>query len=456
MKIFVVDDERIIRVSLVDDLRDAGYRVKEFSNARMALMNMQDEIPDIVISDMKMPDMDGLELLKKTKEVYPETYFILMTAFSTVSTAVDAMKHGAYDYITKPFNNEKLLIIIQRIAEIIRVTDENKYLRNQIEQEFDLSSFVGKSESILEVFNLIKIVANKTTSILITGETGTGKEILTKVIHYNSNRRKRPLIKVSCAILNREIFESELFGHDKGAFTGADKDKKGRFELADTGTIYLDDIDDVPLEMQVKLLRALEEREIERVGGKEPIKIDIRVIASTKKNLKQLVEQGKFREDLFYRLNVFPINIPPLRERMSDITYLLEHFAKQFSEKEPISISPDVIEILKAYSFPGNTRELKNLTERLVLLAKNNQITSKIIPNEFKYPGHSVICSNFDNKSLNEILDEVERNSIFLALEKSQGNKAKAAEILGIPPSTLKSKLNKIIESGIKLEPNQY
>ncbi len=443
MKIFVVDDERIIRVSLVDDLRDAGFQVREFSNARIALMTMQDELPDVVVSDMKMPEMDGLEFLKKAKEKYPDISFIMMTAFSTVSTAVEAMKDGAYDYITKPFNNEKLLIILQRIKELIKVKDENKYLRNQIEQEFDLSSFVGKSGPIAEVFDLIKIVADKTTSVLITGETGTGKELLTKVIHYNSNRRKKPLIKVSCAILNREIFESELFGHVKGAFTGAEKDKKGRFELADTGTLYLDDIDDVPLELQVKLLRALEEREVERVGGKEPIKIDIRVIASTKKDLKQLVEEGKFREDLFYRLNVFPINIPPLRERITDIPALLDHFVSLFSEKEPITINPQVYETLKAYPFPGNARELKNLTERLVLLAGDNQITEKIIPNEIKFPGRTLICSSPDNKTLTEILEEVEHNTIFMALDKSQGNKAKAAEMLGIPASTLKSKLAK-------------
>ena len=444
MKIFVVDDERIIRVSLVDDLRDAGYQVQEFSNARTAYQTMREEVPDVVVSDMKMPDMDGLELLKKTKAVHPETYFILITAFSTVSTAVEAMKHGAYDYITKPFNNEKLLIILQRIKELVHVKDENKYLREQIEQEFNLSSFVGQSEPIAQVFELIKIVANKPTSVLITGETGTGKELLTKVIHYNSDRRKKPLIKVSCAILNREIFESELFGHEKGAFTGAEKEKKGRFELADTGTIYLDDIDDVPLEMQVKLLRALEEREIERVGGKEPIKIDIRVIASTKKNLKTLVDEGKFREDLFYRLNVFPINIPPLRERVSDIPKLLDHFIDMFCEKKTIQVDPEVYELIKAYPFPGNARELKNLTERLVLLSNEVKISSKIIPNEIKYAGHSLVYSEVDNKSLTEILDEVERNTIRMALDKSQGNKAKAAEILGIPASTLKSKLSKI------------
>ncbi len=443
MKIFVVDDERIIRVALVDELRDAGYTVKEFSSAQAALLEMKGFEPNIVISDLKMPGMDGQEFLKRTKSMLPDTYFILMTAYSTVSTAVNTMRNGAYDYITKPFNNEELLIIVKRIKELTLMKEENKYLRKQIEEKFELSSFIGQSKTILNVFDLVKIVAGKQTSVLITGETGTGKEMLTKVIHYNSNRKKRPLIKVSCAILSREIFESEMFGHVKGAFTGAEKDKTGRFELANTGTLYLDDIDDVPLDMQVKLLRAIEEREIEKVGGKTPIKIDIRIIASTKKDLKQLVQEGKFREDLFYRLNVFPINIPPLRERVHDIPLLVDHFIAMFCEDENIEVDPDVYNILKSYPFPGNTRELKNLTERLVLMSQKNKITQSTIPTEIKNPGASMVFSNFDNKTLTQIVDEVERNSIFIALDKASGNKAKAADMLGIPASTLKSKLSK-------------
>ena len=443
MKVVVVDDERIIRVALVDELRDAGYQVKEFSNAQAALMEMKEFEPDVVVSDLKMPRMDGIGFLTKTKERFPNTCFILMTAYSTVSTAVEAMKLGAYDYITKPFDNEELLIVLKRVKEFRNAKEENKFFHKQIEKEFELSSFVGQSEPVAKVFDLVKIVANKSTSVLITGETGTGKELLTKVIHYNSNRRKKPLIKVSCAILSREIFESEMFGHEKGAFTGAEKEKIGRFELAHTGTLYLDDIDDVPLDMQVKLLRAIEEREIERVGGKEPIKIDIRIIASTKKDLRQLVVEGKFREDLFYRLQVFPINIPPLRERVQDIPLLVDHFVKVFSEDEPVTVEPAVYEILKSYPFPGNTRELKNLTERLVLMADNNKITENVVPAEIKYPGKTIVVSNFDNKTLTEIMDDVERHSIFMALDKAQGNKAKAAEMLGIPASTLKSKLGK-------------
>ncbi len=443
MKIAVVDDERIIRVALVDELRDHGYQVKEYTSAQAALLDMKKEVPDIVISDLKMPQMDGIEFLRRIKKQSPNTYFILITAYSTVSTAVEAMRLGAYDYITKPFDNEELLIVIKRIEELRNVKAENKYLRRQIEEKFKLSSFIGKSKPIEDLFKLVKIVAKKNTSVLITGETGTGKELLTKVIHFNSTRNRRPLIKVSCAILSREIFESEMFGHVKGAFTGAEKEKTGRFELADSGTLYLDDIDDVPLDMQVKLLRAIEEREIERVGGKEPIPVDIRIIASTKKDLKQLVKEGKFREDLFYRLNVFPINIPPLRERVSDIPLLVDHFVNFFSENEPVSVEPEVYEILKSYPFPGNTRELKNLTERLVLMAYNNKITKDIVPAEIKYPGNSLAYTNFENKTLTEVMDDIERNLIFLTLKKAGNNKAKAAEILGIPASTLKSKISK-------------
>ena len=443
MNIFVVDDERIIRVALADDLRDEGYNVLEFSSAGAALAHLNEVEPDIVITDLKMPGLSGIEFLKKLKEHNTGIYVILMTAFSTVNTAVEAMKLGAYDYIRKPFDNNKLLITVKRLEEFIKVKNENKYLRSEIQPKYNLSSFVGKTAKIQEMFELIKVVADRETSILITGETGTGKELLTNVIHFNSNRRKYPLIKVSCAILSREIFESELFGHEKGAFTGAEKVHKGRFEHANTGTIYLDDIDDVPLDLQVKLLRVLEEREIERVGGREPIKIDIRVIASTKKDLLKLVEEGKFRDDLYYRLNVFPINIPPLRERTHDIIDMTKHFVSIFSEIEKIEIEKDVFDILTKYPFPGNARELRNLCERLVILSKNNKIDKSIIPPDIKFPQETISCTSFSDKSLNEIVMEVERNAILNALSKCNGNKAKAAKLLNLPVSTLKSKIAK-------------
>ncbi len=450
MRIFVVDDERIIRVTLVDELREAGYTVYEFSTANAAMAQISNLEPELVITDLSMPGMDGIEFLKKIKNFNSDIQVIIMTAYSNVSTAVEAMKRGAYDYITKPFESDDLILTVQRVKELCNIKDENAYLRTQIQSKFDMSSFVGTNETILNLFEHVKIVANTNTTILITGETGTGKELLTNIIHFNSDRKNKPLIKVSCAILNKEVFESELFGHEKGAFTGAESIRKGRFELADGGTLYLDDIDDMPLNLQVKLLRALEEREIERVGSMQSIKIDIRVIASTKVDLREKVAKGEFREDLYYRLSVFPLNIPPLRERKGDLELLIMHFINSFSGKNEVSIQKDALNCLMKYHFPGNTREIKNLIERLVLLATNNTITYELIPLDIKAGNKSLVCTNIENRTLNEILTEVEQNAIIKALEISGGNKSKAAEILGIPASTLKSKLPKLFQDNNK------
>ncbi len=446
LKIFVVDDERIVRVTTADDLRDAGYAVREFASGQAAIQYLSDtdEEVDIIITDLKMPHMDGLEFLSKVKQLRPNTFVLLMTAFATIDTAVQAMKLGAYDYISKPFNIEELLLSIERIKEVKEVKDENRQLRTQVQKKFDTKNFIGKSEATRKVFELVEIIAKKDTTVLITGETGTGKELLTNIIHYNSNLSSKPLVKVSCAILSREIFESELFGHEKGAFTGAERQKIGRFELANTGTLYLDDIDDMPFDLQVKLLRVLEEGEIERVGGTETIKIKVRVIASTKKDLKQMVAEGKFREDLFYRLNVFPINLPPLRERPDDIELLAKHFVEEFSQGVKIDIHPETMELIKRHPFSGNVRELKNLMERLVLLSSNSLIDKNILPIDVRFPGKQHTCFYFDNKPLDEILREVETNAISDALLRSGGNKAKAAQMLQVPASTLKSRIEKL------------
>ncbi len=443
MRIFVVDDERIIRVSLADELRDTGYEVFEFAHANAALLQMKEVKPDLVITDLKMPDIDGVELLKRIKVIDQNIYVILMTAYSTVSTAVETMKLGAYDYIEKPFDNQSVLLIIERIIELKQVKEENKELKIKLNQKYDFTSFVGDSPAIDKVFDLVKLVAKRDTSILIIGETGTGKELLTNIIHYNCIRNKKPLIKVSCAILNRDIFESELFGHEKGAFTGAISDKIGRFEMANGGTLYLDDIDDIPLDLQVKLLRALEEGEIERVGGSKVIKVNIRLIASTKKDLRKMVDEGTFREDLYYRLNIFPIELPPLRDRPKDIESLTKYFISVFAPNEDIVIDNDALTILKKYPFQGNVRELKNLAERLTLLSVNNKITTDILPYEIKFPDIKPKYFNIENMALNDILENVEMNTIQMALDKTNGNKAKASEILGIPASTLKSKIIK-------------
>jgi len=443
LRIAVVDDERIVRVTIADDLRDAGYAVREYADGRAALADLPDFKPDILITDLKMPGMDGIELLSRVKQLAPEVVVTMMTAHGTIENAVEAMKLGAYDYIAKPFKPEEVLAMIGRIGELLSVKDENRRLRREIGRDYDLSSYIGDYEANHELFNLVKIVAGTDSAVLITGETGTGKELLTNIIHYNSQRSKRPLIKVSCAILSRDIFESELFGHVKGAFTGADSDKQGRFELAHGGTLYLDDIDDVPLDLQVKLLRALEQREIERVGSAKPIPIDIRLIASTKKNLRQMVDEGKFREDLFYRLNVFPIYLPPLRERKSDIKPLINHFMKKFSPKE-IKITPGALSLLINYRWPGNVRELRNIVERLTLLgAADGIIDENKIPLEIRQPPSIDARSSVGVKPLDETVSELEIASIRYALDVCKNNKSKAAELLGLPPSTLRTKMDK-------------
>lgn len=443
-KIMVVDDERILRVTTADDLRDAGFVVMECANAQAALLGLKDFKPNIVISDIKMPGMTGIELLDKIKSFNPEIAVIIITAHGSIETAVQTLKMGAYDYLLKPFLKDEILMIIDRIIELQSVKLENKILRSNIASKYDYSSYIGETDSNKELFNLVNLVAETDSTVLIIGETGTGKEHITNIIHYNSPRKDKPFIKVSCAILSREIFESELFGHVKGAFTGADADKKGRFELADGGTLYLDDIDDLPIDLQVKLLRVLQEGEIERVGSSSTIKIDVRLIASTKKNLRQMVDEGKFREDLYYRLNIFPINLSPLRERNKDIKKIFQFYVNKYSASKNLQISPEVFNILESYPWPGNIRELKNIAERMVILATHDGIIeSKHVPVGIK-TSSSISAINYNlDKSLEETLSEIEINAIKLALEKSNQNKTKAAEILGIPPSTLRTKMEK-------------
>lgn len=442
-KIWVVDDERIIRITLADDLKDEGFNVREFANPLGVLVALKEEVPDIVITDLKMPNLSGIELLGKIKEFDTAIQVVVMTAHGSIENAVDAMKLGAYDYILKPFKSVEISLILKRICELRSVKSENKKLRKQIGKQFDFSSYIGDREINKELFGLIKTVSGAESTVLITGETGTGKELITNIVHFNSPRKKNPFVKVSCAILSKEIFESELFGHVKGAFTGAEYDKQGRFELANEGTLYLDDIDDVPLDLQVKLLRALEEREIEKVGSAKLIPIDVRIIASTKKDLRTLVNEGKFREDLFYRLNIFPINLKPLRERKKDIRLFTNYFVSKFSENQNIIIGNEVFNQLENYNWPGNIRELKNIAERMTLLSGNKKIELSHVPLEI-YNFEEIFNNEIEaNKSLDVKLKEVEISYINFALKKCKFNKAKAAALLGIPPTTLHSKMNK-------------
>lgn len=443
-KIWIVDDERIIRVTLSDDLRDAGYEVMEFAEASAVLSALRNSFPDIIITDLKMPGMDGIELLQKVKAITPAVSVVMMTAHGTTENAVRAMKLGAYDYLLKPFQTDEVLLLVSRILELKDIQAENKLLRKQIESNYNFSAFIGSKQENNELFNHISLVAEKDSTILLIGETGTGKELITNIIHFNSRRKKQALVKVSCAILSREIFESELFGHVKGAFTGADSDKQGRFEMADKGTLYLDDIDDIPLDLQVKLLRAIEQREIEKVGSSKNIPIDVRIIASTKKDLRKMVAEGKFREDLYYRLNIFPIQLKPLRERKKDIPILINTFIEKFLGGAPAKISTEAMTLLQQYNWPGNVRELKNIAERLAILSNGGTIDSAHIPMEIRPSLTLDFCSSVGSNSLEKLLSEVEQKAIQCALDQCRNNKSKAAEMLGIPPSTLRTKMDKL------------
>lgn len=443
LSIFVVDDESIVRVTLSDDLKDLGYKVFEYDNPLVALVDLQKFEPDIIFTDIKMPELNGIELLTKIKDINPDIYVIMMTGFGSIDSAVQSVKAGAYDYLNKPLNFENIKILLNQIEKLESIKKNYDTIISQSSENYSFQSIVGKSQAKQELIESIKIVSNTNSTVLIQGETGTGKELVSNVIHYNSLRKDKPFIKVSCAILSKEIFESELFGHIKGAFTGAIKEKKGRFELADKGTLYLDDIDDIPIELQVKLLRVLEQGEFEKVGGEETIRTDVRIIASTKKDLKKLASEGNFREDLYYRLNVFPIYLKPLRERKEDIPELFCFFLNNIIAKDKISVSKEVYEILENYDFPGNTRELKHLAERLFLISSGSEITPQHLPYEIKDTIKSSESFDFGTQSLDEYLSSLEKNILLQTLQKTEGNKSKAAEILKLPYSTLRTKLDK-------------
>ncbi len=443
LKIMIVEDEKILRVSLRDKLISDGYYVESFENPEMAIEYIRNNQYDVVISDIKMPKMNGIDFLKLIKSEFQDINVIIMTAYGSIEAAVEAMKNGAYDYISKPFKMDELLFKLKRIEEIENIKQEKIALKEKIDTVINTSKFIGSSQVSNSILKNIGIVAQSNSTILITGETGTGKELIANIIHNNSSRKNKPFVKVSCAILSREVFESELFGHTKGSFTGAFKDRIGRFEQANGGTIYLDDIDDVPLDLQVKLLRVLQEREFERVGDNESIKIDIRCVASTKANLLQMVKEGKFREDLYYRLNVFPIHIPPLRERKSDVLELINFYLDYFSPNKKIVIEENLLQYMIDYSWPGNVRELKNIMERLYLISQTDKLDSSILPVEMLQKGTHQIEYNFGKIPLDEQVSLYEMDLIKKALKFSNGNKTKAAELLKIPSSTLRSKMEK-------------
>lgn len=449
MKILVVEDEKIKRITLTDALLKEGYDVLAIDNPVEALNIFKEREFDVVITDIRLPHMDGLAFLKEIKALKPDTTAIVMTAYATVDTAIKAMKLGAYDYITKPFSSEELLLILERLKDFRRLVEENIKLKQEITGRYSFGNIVGKSKKMKGVYELIETVAPRDATVLIIGESGTGKELIANAIHYNSPRKDKPFVKFSCAALAESLLESELFGHEKGAFTGAIKERRGRFELANNGSIFLDDIDDIPLTMQTKLLRVLQEKEIERVGGTKTIKVDIRIICATKVDLLKLAKQGKFREDLYYRLNIVPINLPPLRERKEDIPLIVDHLLNKYcSKQDKKTFSPEAMKLLMDYNWPGNVRELENVVERTVTLIRNQEVTAQDMP-DFLISSPEKMCDQHlidimaEAVSFEEAIKDMEKRLLILALEKAGGNKSEAARILKMKRETLRDKVEK-------------
>jgi len=435
-KILVVDDEAIVRESLRDWLSDVGHQVLTAENGPQALEIIEREKPSIAIVDLVMPGMDGIELLKRARDISPHIEVIIITAFGSIPTAITAMREGAYDYLEKPFCPERAELLIDKLVEHQRLLDENISLHQKLEERYRFENIIAKSPKMQQVIEVIKVVAKSNATVLITGETGTGKELVARAIHSQSHRQGKPFVAVSCAALPESLLESELFGHEKGAFTGAHAQRKGKFEVANRGSLFLDEIGEMSANIQVHLLRVLEEKEFTRVGGNELIKVDVRVISATNKDIKKAVANGEFREDLYYRLNVVTIELPPLQERKEDIPLLARHFLKKFAvenQKEITDFSPGAIDFLLKYEWPGNIRELENAIERAVILAKDSYIDVADLPQENLLltpsapPGRS--------------LGEIEKNHILNILNETGGNYSETARILGISRMTLYNKI---------------
>jgi two-component system, NtrC family, response regulator AtoC len=445
--ILIVDDEEIVRESLAGWLGEDGYDVGVAENGARALERLPEKDWNLAMVDLKMPGMDGIELMDEIRKAKPETIVIIMTAYATVDTAVQAMKKGAYDYIVKPFNPEDLSMTIRKIIEHQKLVKENIYLRKELKKQYRLHDLVSKNHKMVEIFELVKTVAKSNSIVLVQGESGTGKELLSRAIHMESPRRDAPFVTVSCASLTETLLESELFGHEKGAFTGADQAKSGKIELAKDGTLFLDEIGDISLKLQMDLLRVIEQREFRRVGGTRLIPITSRIIGATNRDLAKAIEEGKFREDLYYRLNVISVHIPPLRERKEDIPLLVEHFLDRFNiemGKNVDGLAESAMRLLMDYGWPGNARELRNVIERAMVVTKGRVILDA----DLSLPQASGVSGAQDSRG--KSLSEMEKEHIRQVLAANRWNIVRSAQVLGIDRVTL---YNKIRKYELKKEP---
>ena len=438
-KILIVDDEKIVRESLYHWFEEEGYEVDLAENGEVALKKYEKTKFDLLLVDMKMPGMSGLELLSRIKMIDNDSVVILITAFASVPTAISALKNGAYDYVTKPVDPDELAHLVQKALEQKALKHENQQLKENIDEIIKPDNFIGESYQMKKIYELVHTVSTTDTTVMIRGESGTGKELVAKAIHINSKRKYFPIIPVNCGALAESLLESELFGHEKGAFTGAQFKRKGKFEMADGGTIFLDEIGSISLKMQIELLRVIETRQFNRVGGNELIKSDFRIIVATNEPLEDLVKAGKFREDLYYRLNVFSIIIPPLRERRDDIALLANFFVKKFAivMNKPIkNISNEAMEFLSQYDWPGNVRELENAIERAMVIGKTDLITVEDLP-------FHVSSLNFINNDGSKSLSAMEKKYILKILNECNWNISRSAQLLKIDRVTLYNKINK-------------
>jgi DNA-binding NtrC family response regulator len=434
MQLLMIEDERILRVSLQDELSERGYEVHAFEDPLPALKFFSQNPVPIVISDIRLPHMDGIEVLSRIKAMDPDTSVILMTGYAEVSVAVEAMKKGAFDFLTKPFDMEELIIRLERACDLLVLRQENVRLRQTVTG----TSLIGESEVIGQLRNSIETASSSDLTVLLTGETGTGKDLTAELIHNASSRSRRPFVKIACAQYSSTVLESELFGHVQGAFTGATRKKKGKFSLAPGGTVYLDDADDISPEIQVKLLRVLDEKIVEPVGSLQGTKVDIRIIASTKKDLTELIQRGRFRDDLYYRLNAFPIKLPPLRQHKEDIPALVRRFWDQMGHPEK-SLTDDALLAAQAHSWPGNVRELKNITSRLALSCPTNLVSARDFPAELQEKDNE--RDEAGPETFVEVMASMERKILSEALRVAGGNQSKAARNLGMKLSTFRDRI---------------
>ena len=442
--LFADDDESFRRVQEYQ-LEQAGYDVTIAVDGREALDAFRDGLHDLVVTDIRMPGLDGLELLARLMAISPETPVVVVTGHGTIRTAVEAMKRGAFDFLTKPFSGDRLRLTLQRAAEMARLQRENRELRREVEGRFSFENLVGSSEAMQRLFEAVELVAPTPSTVLITGETGTGKELVARAVHYNSPRRKGPFVAVHCSAIPAALIESELFGHKKGAFTGADADRAGRFEAADGGTLFLDEVGEIPLELQPKILRALQSGEVDRVGEDRPVRVDVRIVAATHRDLRRMVQDGAFREDLYYRLAVVPVEVPPLRDRREDIPLLAEHFLRRMevrSGRSGLRFPSEALALLDRYGWPGNVRELENTVERMVVLSRDDTIALETLPEPIR-GGPTAGRTSFRLPAGGVSLEELEKDLIRQALERSDGNRTHAARLLGLTRNTLLYRMRK-------------